>query len=265
MMPQNRKYIVLTLILAVLLLVVVGVYLFWPMDTTANRPKKRKKLATLAQDTTSTLGKLTTGALSNMTTLANGAVVNISAVTSGVIRPTNETDIEFTEYSRDTQNYHQGIGQRDMFSLLIAPPPPPPPPRETLDVMTRNWVLWEISNDGVALIQDFRSQQHEVRAGELIDKVLIKSIEKDKNQVLVVNTKNPDESRTVSLMPISQMIGGWKLKGTVPGLKTAFIITGDNKSHKVKEGEVLQHVTVKQVLQNKVIMQYGSMSQELTP
>ncbi len=255
------KYRLTTIILALVAILVVAGYYFWPTPSGDIKPKKRKKTvtaATLAADTASLLGKSTTG-------------IPLGIMTASKPMVADESPYEFHQFSSDTTAFlasgetYKGIGSRDMFRLLIAPPPPPPPPRETVEVRTRNWLIWEIIGKDECIVQDTRALSHNLRVGEVLDGVKLITVEPMQNRVQVALANNPDESKWFSLKPIEELTRGWKLKGSIPALKTAFILTGDGKNNKVKEGDILQHVIVKQVLQNKVVFEYGTMSMEMTP
>jgi len=254
------KYRLTTIILALVAVLVVAGYYLWP--TPGNiKPKKHKKStppAILSADTSALLGMSSTAMPLSVKTVSKPGV-------------TDETPYEFHQFTTDTSailaavDTYKNIGSRDMFRLLIPPPPPPPPPRETIEVRARNWIVWEIIGKDECVIQDTRALSHNLKIGETLDGVKVTKLEPMQNRVEIALANNPDESKWLTLKPLSEMISGWKLKGSIPASRTAFIQTGDGKNNKVSEGDILQHVVVKQVLKNKVVFEYGSMSSELTP
>jgi len=256
-------------IIAIVVVLFAGIHYLMP-GTETLRPTKRKKTTVSDSTTAPVLGSATTlPAVSDKST-RNFSLGILTTAKNGA---TDETPYEFKESSQDTikdvsnqaAGGYKAIGDRDLFCLLIAPPPPPPPPRETIERLTLNWILWEIPSDQECVLQDTRTQSHNLQVGEVLDKVKVNTIDASQNRVELVVAANPKDSRWVQLQPLSTVVAGWKLTGSVPGLKMAYVVTGDRKVNKVKEGEILQHVKIKQVLQNKVIFEYGTMTQELTP
>jgi hypothetical protein len=258
-----KNYKLTSVILLIVLLSVVGVYYFWPTNTVLHPVKRKKPGTTVAQDSTAKTIPTVSGESTITITSGTTKIIIPLSIATSQLTTQNESEYDFRPYTRAAG--YKGIGDRDMFCLLIAPPPPPPPPRETIDFRSRNWVLWEIISKDECIIQDTRTQSHTLKIGDAMDKVVVAKIELDQNRVQLAKEDDKNETKYLTLMPIGDITRGWKLKGTVPGLKTAFIVTGDGKNNKVKEGDILQHVKIKQVLQNKVLFEYGTMSMEFTP
>lgn len=270
MIMKNIRWTIIGLIV-IFVAVVVG-YIFWPLP---KAPPKRIRHAksnpapvqTLAANTTNlqsppvSLSK-STSTLSSLSTLSSSSV--------GVLLK-DESPYEFHQYTSDSGGVpfvkdtgYRGIGERDLFCLLIPPPPPPPPHQRSLAEITRNWILWEIVDQNECVIADARPLNHNLHIGEQLEGVVVNKILPAEDKVQLVLATNKDDVVWKQLQPIATLTNGWKLTGTVPPLKTAFIRTGDNKSNKVKEGEVLQHCLVKKISQGKVLLTYGTMSKELS-
>ncbi len=265
---KNAKWIVISLIV-VFVAAVVG-YIFWPLPKTPPKRTKHVKpnptpLQTIATNTTNLqnappapLSKNT----SNLSTLATSSIgISIK----------DESPYEFHQYTTDSGGVpfvkdtgYRGIGERDLFCLLIPPPPPPPPHQRSLLEITRNWILWEIVDENECVIADARPLNHNLHIGEQLEGVVINKILPSEDKVQLALVANKNDTRWLQLQAITVITNGWKLKGTVPSLKIAFIVTGDNKSNKVKVGDVLQHCLIKKVSQGKVVLTYGTMSKELS-
>ena len=268
--------IILIVFIVTAVLVVAGL-LFWPLPASQRGKVKRaarKPGIPAVSGAQSPVSIQTSGQLlsSSTTTSKSFSKQTSFSATTGGMGLLEESPFEFHQYSSESGGIpfakdtgYRGIGERDLFALLIPPPPPPAPERLKVASITRNWVLWEIVDGNECVIADARPLSHNLHIGEQLEGVVVNNIVLAEDRVQLAKADNKEDTRWLQLQPISLVTNGWKIKGIVSSLKTAFIVTGDNVTHKVREGDICQHCLVKQVLSNKVILSYGTMTRELKP